>query len=344
MCSACSPYVAYTGTEQHGEGDRATSSRSVAEQKSLPLRDEAKIRFTIAQLLRPAASNWPETVIGLAGGLAAIPPASRIPVGIYLMALAYFQMGRVRRGDREDPKQAIALARRAARELVPDALRRCYISEKQDFESPRRPSSRSLLLRFPKKQYWIQLSLIYGAKEDHEISLAVQQMAYDQGLLTEDKELRRLARSYLYRDLPYPAAKVLESEIKGGRIEGDSDAHELLANSWIAAREFDRSLPPLQKAADLSEDGNLYVRLAQVHMQREEWGEAAQKLEAALEKGELKDRGNAVLLAGIAHYNDSQAGRARSYFARARGFESTRAEANRWIAHLAAEAAQEGPG
>ena len=40
-----------------------------------------------------------------------------------------------------------------------------------------------------------------------------------------------------------------------GLIEGDGDAYEMLANSWIASREYDRSLPPLKQAAELSEDG-----------------------------------------------------------------------------------------
>jgi tetratricopeptide (TPR) repeat protein len=162
----------------------------------------------------------------------------------------------------------------------------------------------------------------------------VQQVAYLQGLLTEDKELRRLARSYLYHDLPYPAAQVLEKGIAEGAIEADAESFELLANSWIAAREYDRSLPPLQKAADLSEDGNLFVRLGQVHLQREEWGRAAEQLQEAIEKGGLKNPGNAQLLLGIAYYNDRRVGQARSSFVRAREHESTRAKAESWITHI----------
>ncbi len=200
------------------------------------------------------------------------------------------------------------------------------------------------MLRFPKKQYWVQLSLIYGALEDHRRSLAVQQVAYEQGLLTEDRGLRGLARSYLFRELPYPAAKVLEKGLEEGSIARDSDAYELLANSWIAAREYERSLPPLQTAAALSEDGNLYVRLGQVHMQREAWAEASAMLEKAVEKGDLKDPGNAELLLGISYYNGARVVRARTFFLRARRYDSTRDEANRWITHLDTESGEETAG
>ena len=72
-------------------------------------------------------------------------------------------------------------------------------------------------------------------------------------------------------------------------------------------------------------------------MQREEWSEATQMLRKALDKGDLKNQGNAVLLLGIALYNDSKAAQARRYLGRARQFEDTRAEADRWISHLARE-------
>jgi tetratricopeptide (TPR) repeat protein len=157
-------------------------------------------------------------------------------------------------------------------------------------------------------------------------------------LLTEDKELRRLARSYLYHDLPYPAAKVLEKGLAEGAIEADADSFELLANSWIAAREYDRSLPPLQKAAELADDGNLFVRLGQVHLQREEWDEAAERIRQGIEKGGLEEPGNAQLLLGIAYYNAERVTQARASFARARRHDSTRAEADRWITHIEKEA------
>ena len=96
-------------------------------------------------------------------------------------------------------------------------------------------------------------------------------------------------------------------------------------------------LRPLQSAAELSKDGNLYVRLGQVHMQSEAWSEASALLEKAIEKGGLKDPGNAELLLGIAYYNGAQVARARSSFLRARKHDSTRSAANRWITHLDSE-------
>jgi Flp pilus assembly protein TadD len=131
--------------------------------------------------------------------------------------------------------------------------------------------------------------------------------------------------------------KVLEQGREDGAIAADVESQELLANSWIAAREYDQSLIPLRKAAEGSEDGKLYVRLGQVHMQREEWSEAVELLERAVEKGGLEDPGNAQLLMGICYYNDERVAPARSSFLRARKYDATRTAADRGITHMDTE-------
>ncbi len=300
------------------------------DEEMLPIRDEARVRYNLAQLYAQL-QQWQEAIDWLNRWL--LYTENPDPAGFYLMGIAYFQL--------EDFDSAIAQSKKAVgfrpnpKEPWIRLLAALY-AQKEDYKSAA-PVLEELVLRFPKKAYWVQLSLIYGAHENYRRSLSVQQVAYTQGLLTEDKELRRLARSYLYHELPYPAAQVLEKALEDGAIAPDSDAFELLANSWIAAREYERSLDPLRDAAALSEDGNLYVRLGQVHMQSEAWKEASVLLEKAIEKGGLKNPGNAELLLGIAYYNDAEIKRARSYFIRARQHDSTRSAANRWITHLDTE-------
>ena len=76
------------------------------------------------------------------------------------------------------------------------------------------------------------------------------------------------------------------------------------------------------------------MRLAQVHVQREQWEEAIAALERALEKGELEDLGDAYLLMGIARYNQSEPERARSWFRRALEYEDSHKEAKNWLSYI----------
>jgi tetratricopeptide (TPR) repeat protein len=321
-------YVAYAAGDYEATIE---NFEKVLAEEVLAVEADNRIRFNIAQL-HASLQRWHEVIAALQRWFRYVEDPN--PLAYYLLGISHYQLGEV--------DLAIASTEKAV-DLSPEPaegwlqlLAALYI-QKEDYQSAS-PLLEELVMRFPKKQYWVQLSLIHGARDNYRHSLAVQQVAYLQGLLTEDKELRRLARSYLYHDLPYPAAKVLEKGIEEGAIERDAKAFELLANSWIAAREYDRSLPPLQKAAALSDDGNLFVRLGQVHLQREEWSQAADQLRRAIEKAGLENPGNAELLLGIAYYNDRRVGQARSSFMRARQHESTRAKAQNWITHIESEA------
>lgn len=321
-------YIAYTS----GDYESAiTNFEKVLAEETLPLDAENKIRFNIAQI-HASLQRWPETIAGLKRWFRYVDEED--PIAYYLLGIAYYQNGDLEKS-LESTTKAVDLAPEP-REGWLQLLAALYI-QKEDYANAT-PVLEELVMRFPKKQYWVQLSLIYGARDKYRHSLAVQQVAYLQGLLVEDKELRRLARSYLYHDLPYPAAEVLEKGIEAGQIEGDADSYELLANSLIAAREYDRSLPPLRKAAELAENGNLFARLGQVHLQREEWAEAAEQFKLALDKGGLKNVGSAQLLLGIAYYNDQRVEQARQSFVRASQHEKSKEAATRWITHIEKEA------
>ena len=327
-------FIAYSDGDVPGAIE---AFRKVIEQEILPTKDETRIRFNIAQLYG-GLQDWDNTIAAIDEWMRWAQEPD--PQGYYLKAIAYFQ--------KNEPDRAIANAE-AAVDLVEEPkegwlqlLAALYIG-KEDYDSAM-PVLEELVLRFPKKIYWVQLSLIYGAKEKYTRSLAVQQVAYAQGLLTEDKELRRLARSYLFADLPYMAAKVLSKGIEDGIIEPDAEAYEVLANAWIASREYDKSLPPLRRAAELSEDGNLFVRLGQVHLQREEWESAAENFEQAISRGGLDNPGSALLLLGISTYNEGKPGKARGYFRRARQHQKTRKAAEGWLIHLDNEAKARGEG
>jgi tetratricopeptide (TPR) repeat protein len=196
------------------------------------------------------------------------------------------------------------------------------------------PVMLELVKRYPKKLYWVQMSTLYGAQGDYEKALVFLQLANRQGMLTEDEEVRRLAQLMLARDLPYPAAQLLERAFEEKRIREDSNSFELLSTAWIQARDFDRALEPLKRAAEYASDGKLFVRLAQLHLQREEWKEAQSAVSRALEKGGLASPGDAQVLMGIALFSEKEPEAALAWFARARAHAETREEAEVWIQHI----------
>ena len=160
------------------------------------------------------------------------------------------------------------------------------------------------------------------------------ELAYRKGLLTEDRDLVRLVQLNLLQGIPHRAALILEKEMAAKRIQENAEAFELLSGSWILAREIAKAEKPLARAAELAPKGDLYVRLAQIHMMQEEWIDAAGALRSALAKGGLVDPANAELLLGISYYNEKQLQEARTWFARAQKSNATRTQAKTWIEHI----------
>jgi tetratricopeptide (TPR) repeat protein len=249
------------------------------------------------------------------------------PIAFYMLAIAYYQDEKI---DRAIPpaKQAVASSKQPKEPWL-QLLAGLYF-EKNDYAKALRPLTQLVEL-YPKKSYWTQISAVYAELGREDEALAALQLAYEQGLLDRDRELRQLAQRYLQHGLPYRAALVLEKGISDELVESDSESWEMLANSWLLAQELERALEPLAKGAELAESGDVYVRLGQVHLEREEWELASTALAKGLEKGDLDDSGGVNLLLGIAFYHQKQPERARKYFGTARSSESSRKAAQRWL-------------
>jgi len=321
-------FLAYASIGQEDSAGAVGYFEKVVEQATLSLADEASVRFSIAQIYASMAA-WQKVEETLGEWFQYVERPNG--VAYYLLAISHYR--------REQYDEALTPALKALE--VSTEPKESWLQlvaalhlQQEDFDSAV-PVLEELVTRFMKKQYWVQLSLIYGARGDYQHALRIQQLAYAQGLLTQDDELRRLARTYLFHQLPYPAARVLERGLEEERIEPDREVLELLGNSWIAAREYEKSIEPLQRAAALAEDGRLYLRLGQVRVQGEDWTEATALIQKAIKKGGLEDTGKAHLLLGISYYSDDHPESARTAFELAHQYESTRSDADAWLQHIA---------
>jgi tetratricopeptide (TPR) repeat protein len=142
---------------------------------------------------------------------------------------------------------------------------------------------------------------------------------------------------YLYHGLPQRAAALIDKAIEEERVEVDAKSLELLANSWLMSRDLEKAVDPLTRAAGLAEGGDVYVRLGQIYLEREDWSAAADALAKAIERGVEKE-GDAQLLLGIAYYNQNESKKARRAFRAAREFEDSKEHAQLWLQMLDREA------
>jgi tetratricopeptide (TPR) repeat protein len=293
----------------------------------------SQARYQFAQLYM-TEEKWKEGAAALEEWFktAAMPNSA----AYYLLAVAYYQMEQF---DKSLPnaQKAIELTDKPQESWL-QLLLALYLQKEQYKDAI--PLLVRLVETAPdKKTYWMQLSAVYGQVEDYKNALAVMQLAYGAGLVTEDSEVRRLADLLLFNDVPYRGGQVLQDAIEKKIVNVDDKLYEKLASSWIAAGELDKAIDPLQKGGDLSSSGDLFVRLGEVHIQRQDWEAAKMALSRGIEKGQLKDTGSAQLLMGIVLFNEKKLDDARTWFERAAKSQRHKAIAENYLKIIGAQQA-----
>jgi tetratricopeptide (TPR) repeat protein len=186
---------------------------------------------------------------------------------------------------------------------------------------------KELIAYYPKDTYVLTLAGIYSELGNTKMQLALTEVLYEKGMLSTASHITNLANLYLLHGLPYKAAKVLDKEMADNIVESNERNLRLLSQAWYQAREDEKAIPPLERAAGMSEDGELYVRLAQAHLNLENWAEAADAVQKGIQLGGLKRNDTANIMLGMALFNQKRLEQAR---------RSQRA-AQQWIAYVDSE-------
>ncbi|MBW2716786.1 MAG: hypothetical protein JRD03_11945 [Deltaproteobacteria bacterium] len=283
-------------------------------------------RYTIAQLYM-ATEEFEKAVEALKKWFKEVETANGN--AYYLLAAAYYQLDQIKNAI-VPAETAIKVAKKPKPAWL-QLLVGLYYETKQ-YPKAVKPLE-TLIMIDAKKSYWTQLSSLYAHLEQEEKSLAVMQLAYAQNYLTKDSDLRALAQLYLYHNLPYRAGVVLEKAGADELVDKTPAYWEMLANSWLLARESDRAFEPLRTGAEVSDGGSLYARLGQLFIEREEWANASEALEKAIAKGDLHDEHTTHLLLAISLYHQKKYSAARKQlrFARNSEMETLRSSANQWM-------------
>ncbi len=260
------------------------------------------------------------------------------PGAYVLRAQAYFQLERYPRALR-DVERAMALAEErgtAPKENWYQLLRALYYEGKEYNKAAQ--VLEILVVRFPRKSYWLQLAAVYGELDLEERQLAVLEAAYEKDMLEREQELLRLSTMYLNKDVPYKAAQLLDRAIyKDETVEDSSKNLELLGSAWYRAREVNNAVKVLAQAARRAENGELFLRLANAYLAKEDFAGVVAAVRNALNKGGLRRPDRAHITLGMALYNRGNFQEAEQAFSKAEEDERSRATAEKWRNYLAQE-------
>jgi len=196
---------------------------------------------------------------------------------------------------------------------------------------------KELIAYYPKDTYVLTLAGIYSELGDTKKQLALTEVLYEKGMMNTASHITNLANLYLMHGLPYKAAVILEKEMGENIVETNDRNLRLLSQAWYQAREDEKAIPPLERAAEMSNDAELYVRLAQAHLNLEQWAEAAAAVEKGLQIGGLKRTDTANIMLGMSLFNQKRLTQARRAFERAAADNRSERAATQWIAYVDSE-------
>jgi tetratricopeptide (TPR) repeat protein len=131
---------------------------------------------------------------------------------------------------------------------------------------------------------------------------------------------------------------LLEEAIGKKSVKIDAKVYQKQSDCWIAAREYGKAVVPLGKAAQMSSTGDLFVRLGEVQIQRNEWADASDAISRGLEKGGLKDAAYAQLMLGISLFNQKKFAQAAESFQKAKSSGKQRKTAEGYLQLIKAQA------
>ena len=191
-----------------------------------------------------------------------------------------------------------------------------------------------LTQRYPqKKKYWKQLVGLHFHLDQLKTALATIQMANKMGHLIKEKELLNLVHLQITEGLPYKGAKTLKHLIQNKKVKESKKHLEILAQAWIQAEEPDKALAPMEKAAQLSEDGVTAARYGHLLLELEKFELAIKTYSMSLKKGGISKE-HVYLSRGIAYFHLKDYKKSLNDFKKAMDKENTKEIAQQWINYL----------
>lgn len=142
----------------------------------------------------------------------------------------------------------------------------------------------TVLQVFPEnKTWWTQLGMFYLLVEDYKKGLAVLDLAYKQGFLEKESQIKTLASLYASNEIPHKAALLLEKHIDSGLVKRDDSNLANLANAWHAAMHIGKAAQYYGELAKMTNDAKYYRKQGMLLKQDEQFKKAVVALNKSLE-------------------------------------------------------------
>lgn len=225
---------------------------------------------------------------------------------------------------------------RSAYEIASPRQKRHYDTLNYLYTEMDMPAERAAILSemveiFPTdKNVWLSIAALHAQAGREQKAFEINKIMYLNGMMTTEEEIMRIVDYYSYYEVPFRGARILEREMNAGRVERDQENLEKLARLYRQANEFDRAIPPLEAAARMSPNGELFQTLGEAYYAEAMLGEAEGALTQAINRGGLDSPGDVWIVIGNARYEAGNREGAVEAFREGEAFNASRDTARDW--------------
>jgi tetratricopeptide (TPR) repeat protein len=193
---------------------------------------------------------------------------------------------------------------------------------------------------YSKPEYWIQLASMYGEIGQEKKQMGAMETAWQAGYITKDQDIITLVQLYRFNGAPFKAAKLLDESIASGKVVATVKHLEMLAQSYVAAKNDEKAIPVLAKAAEIADTGKFDAQLAQAYLNLENWDKAIETAKKALDRGGISREGDMHLILGMSYFNVKLFSQSLTSFERAESIKASEKTAKQWIKYVSREKQQ----
>ncbi|OUS25689.1 hypothetical protein A9Q98_11965 [Thalassotalea sp. 42_200_T64] len=187
---------------------------------------------------------------------------------------------------------------------------------------------------FPEnKQWWTQLGMFYMLVEDYTKALYTLDLAYKQGFLTKESEIKTLANLYATNDVPHKSAKLLEKYIDSGLIARTDTNLYTMANAFHASQEIENAAKYFGETAKLSNNPKHYRRQGMLLQQSEQYNAATVALQKAIDLG-IENSGRVYMTLAEAYFYQEKYKQATVAIKKAQADPKTKKAARAWASYI----------
>ncbi len=148
---------------------------------------------------------------------------------------------------------------------------------------------------------WVSLLAQAGRDED---AFEVKKLLYLAGRITEEAEIKKVVEYYQYYDMPYQAGRIMEMEMNAGRVAANGENLVRLSELFRQAREYERAIPVLKKAAEITGRGKTWAQYGEALYNEGRCEQAEAAFTRAIDLG--YDRGKSWMFVGNCWYESGQ--------------------------------------